>query len=418
MSRKTMIRVVVCVLAAAVGLGTLAATAQDKDARKPVAALVADWFPRSHPDVIFKRVLATYSLDGKGEPSKLRIVSMYRDKPGEKDMGAALAKQYDFKIVNGVADALTLGTGKLAVEGVLLSTEWASYPESPTGAIMYPHRQMFAEIVKVFQASGRVVPVFIDKHLADTWDDSKWIYDTAKEMKIPLMAGSSLPVSWRRPAVDVRKDAPLKEIVGVSYHTLTGYGFHGLEMTQTLAERRKGGETGVKSVQCLTGKAVWDAEGKLYDKELLDAAMARTGKKLPEGKTLRDVVAEPTLFVIDYYDGLRVNVFTLNFFVTQWSAAWRYADDNKVESTLFALQEEPPFNHFAAQMKGVEEMILTGKPTWPVERTLLTSGILDAALISKKDGGKKIDTPYLKLSYTCDWPWRQPVDPASQPAAK
>ena len=65
------------------------------------------------------------------------------------------------------------------------------------------------------------------------------------------MAGSSLPTLWRYPPTDVKLGEPLKEIVAVSYHRLDAYGFHALEMVQCLAERRKGGESGIKQVRCL-----------------------------------------------------------------------------------------------------------------------------------------------------------------------
>ena len=376
--------------------------------RLPVAGLVADWFPRSHPDVILARLLKTHTLDGKGEPSPLKLVSLYRDRPTERDMGQELAKQYGLKVCDSTAEALTLGTDKLQVDGVLLSTEWAPYPESPTGQTMYPHRQMFEQIIEVYKASGRVAPVFIDKHLADTWEDSKWIYDTAEQMKIPLMAGSSLPVAWRHPAVDVHDEKPLKQIVGISYHTLDTYGFHGVETVQCLAEKRKGGETGIKAVQCLTGQAVWDAAGDLYDPQLLERALGHvTWPPRPKDKPIQQLVKKPVLFVMDYVDGLRVCVFTLNPAVAQWTAAWKY-DDGEVVSTQFWLQQDPPYGHFSRQTKGVEQMIVTGKPAWPVERTLMTSGALNALLRSKLQDGKRLATPFLEFGYDDDWTWQAP----------
>ena len=56
-------------------------------------------------------------------------------------------------------------------------------------------------------------------------------------------------------------------------------------------------------------------------------------------------------------------------------------------------------------------MVATGKPTWPVERTLLTSGLLDALLISQKENSRRLETPQLKIAYRCDWDWKQPPLP-------
>ena len=373
----------------------------------PVAALLASWFPGSHPDVILGRILRTYTLDGKGEPSNLQLVSIYLDRPQNGDITEKLAAEYNVKICKTMEEALTLGTGKLAVGGVVICTEWADYPASPLGATMYPHRLMFDEVVKVFKASGKVAPVFVDKHIAYNWEDSAYIINTAKKMKIPLMAGSSVPVSWRVPEVDVKRNAKLKEIVGISYHTLDGYSFHGLEMLQCLAERRKGGETGVKSVQCLTGQAVWDAAGKGYDPELLADALASHQPPLTLEK-VKAAVKEPVVYLITYQDGLRAELFTLNGAVGNWASAWRYADGKKA-ATLFLLDESPKMLHFYGLMKGIEGMILTGKPSWPADRTLVTSGILDAALISKDENGRVVKTPYMaKLKYKSMWDWKQP----------
>jgi hypothetical protein len=379
------------------------------DDRKPVALLIADWRKASHPEDLFAHILRTYSRDGKGPPSRLRVASVYRDLPSADDLTAAYAAEHGFRIAPSVEAALTLDSGKLAVDGVLISTEWAPYPESDTGQVIYPHRRLFEECVKVFKSSGRVVPVFIDKHLADTQEDSHFIYETARRMQIPLMAGSSVPLCLMEAEASVELGSELKEIVGISYHTLSTYGFHGVEMTQALAERRKGGETGFKRVRCLVGKAVWDAAGRDYDPELLSAAVAKQSVKVPDGKTLADVVPEPILFTSEHTDGLRVNLFTLNGLAMGWTAAWRYKDD-RIAATMFAGEHDAHRVRFDWQMRGVEDMVLTGKPSWPAERTLYSSGLLDAALISKRDGGKIVETPFLSVLYQHDWSWQPPAE--------
>src|SRR5262245_42888783 len=223
------------------------ASADDKPAAPVrVAAVVTEYRHNSHADVIVSRLLQTQTLDGKGDKPGMRLVSLYTDQVPEGDTSRRLAREHGFRLSETVADALTLGTGKLAVDGVLLVAEHGRYPVSDTGQVQYPKRRLFEQVAKVFRESGRAVPVFIDKHLADNWLDAKFIYDTSRELSFPMMAGSSVPSLWRYPSADVRRDAKLRQIVAVSYHTLDAYGFHAMEMVQCLAERRAGGETGIR----------------------------------------------------------------------------------------------------------------------------------------------------------------------------
>lgn len=393
----------------------LAAEDPPKPAARPikVAGITTEYRFNSHAEMLLGRILETETLDGKGQRSSLQLVSLFTDQVPKNDLSRAVAKKHGVPIHDSVRGALTLGGDRLAVDGVLLVAEHGQYPRSETGQIVYPKRRLFEEVFAEFDRSKRVVPVFSDKHLADNWADAKWVYDGAKKRNVPLMAGSSIPSSHRHPPTDVKRGAKLKQIVGVSYGSLDAYGFHGLEMIQSLAERRAGGETGVKRVWCVTGQEVW-AAGKdgVYDPKLLDAALARLGNKgVARNKTREQAVKQPVLFVADYADGLRACLFTLNGIVGEWAAAWKYGDDT-TDATVFWNQEDRPFVHFWHQLRGVEAMMRTGKPTWPVERTLLASGVLDAALISKKDGGKVVETPYMEdVKYESTWDWAQPPPP-------
>ncbi len=328
-------------------LAMFAAGAKADDAPpKTVAAIVTEYRHNSHADVIVSRLLLTDTLDGKGRLPGLRLASLYTDQKPANDTSRLLAASHRFPIYDNIADALTLGTGKLAVDGVLLIAEHGNYPFSASGNHQYPKRRFWDETLKVFRASGRVVPVFIDKHLADNWQDAKHIYDTARELNVPLMAGSSVPGTWRHPPADVARGAKLDQIVAFSYGSTDAYGFHGLEAVQSLAEQRAGGETGVAAVQCLSGDAVWKAQDdKLFDPQLFAAAWEKLATPR-EDRPLRELVQEPKLMIVEYRDGLRVFLLELNGAVSEWAAAWRYADDSRIEATQFRTQEARPAYHF------------------------------------------------------------------------
>jgi hypothetical protein len=384
----------------------------DEMPTRRVAAIVTEYRHNSHADVIVGRLLLTDTLDGKGRESPLKLVSLYTDQKPTTDISRLLAASHRFPIKANIADALTLGTGKLGAEGVLLIAEHGVYPFSATGNHQYPKRRFWDETIEVFRRSKRVVPVFIDKHLADNWEDAKYIYDTARSLDVPLMAGSSVPTTWRYPPADVARDAGLAEIVAFTYGSTDAYGFHALEAVQALAEQRRGGETGIRSVQCLGGEDVWSAiDEQRFDQELFEAALRRVPGHESGERLNRKAVRKPKLMIVEYEDGLRVFLLELNGAIGNWTAAWRYQEDRRIESTRFWTQEARPAAHFTLLLNGIEKMMLSGKPAWPVERTLLTSGALDALLQSHTEGGKLITTPHLRVSYRPTWRWSQPLPP-------
>lgn len=386
------------------------AAAEEQPPVKRVAAVVTEYRRNSHADVILTRLLETDTLDGLGRKPRLELVSLYVDQSPANDLSAEFSDKYGFRRCDTIADALTLGTGKLAVEGVLVIAEHGKYPKSDTGQTIYPKRRFFEEIFAVFESSQRSVPVFSDKHLTDNTTDALWAYETAQRLKSPWMAGSSIVSTWRNPAVDLPRGAKVRDMLVLSYGSLDAYGFHGLELLQGLMERRAGGETGVARVRCLTGDAVWNAApDEAYRPELLDAARSRLTITPRRGDLpLRELVREPVAFVIDYRDGTRGTVLTLNGAVAQWAAAWQTETGTAPESLIVDHQEERPFMHFAHLLQGIEGLMHTRQASWPVERTLFSSVILDAALTSKRDGADWVPTPALHRSYESQWNWQQP----------
>ncbi len=377
-----------------------------------IAAVVTVYRHNSHADVIVGRLLQTDTLDGKGRQSPLQLISLYTDQRPPDDRSRQLAAAHGFRISETINDALTLGTGRLAVDGVLLIAEHGDYPRSPTGNTQYPKRRFWEETLKVFRVSERVVPVFIDKHLADNWADAKFIYDSARALGVPLMAGSSLPGTWRQPVEDVRRGTRLREIVAIGLPTTDAGGFHTLEIVQALAEQRYGGETGIRAVQSFSGDAVWRAfDEQAFDSGLFEAAWQRQSPPQDRDRPLREIVAAPKLFRVEYADGLRAHWLELAGAATGWTAAWRYAEDGRIESAQFRPQDGRPAMHFSFLLRGIEQMMLTGKPSWNAERTLLTSGTLDALLRSLKENQRRIETPYLRLGYQPSWRWTEPPPP-------
>src|SRR5262245_19007254 len=289
------------------GQGVIAAPASPKK----VAAVVTTYFRYSHADNIVTRFMEGYSIVGKSYPPPCRVASLFIEQVNHLDIGSPLARRWKIPLAKSVADALTLGTSKLAVDGVLLVGEHGDYPDDERGVKLYPRRRLFEEIVKVFRASKRAVPVFNDKHLSYSFKDAKWMYDQSRELGFPLMAGSSVPVTYRHPDLRPEKGSEWDRALAVGYGHFEVYGFHTLEALQVMVENRKGGETGVKAVQCLTGKDVWSAakEGR-WDRGLLEAA----AKTVPAaGRSKLDTEDESALvYLVEYSDGLQAAAYMCN----------------------------------------------------------------------------------------------------------
>ena len=67
---------------------------------------------------------------------------------------------------------------------------------------------------------------------------------------------------------------------------------------------------------------------------------------------------------------------------------------------MFYLPPPPGAKYFDCLVANIEKLLETGKAPYPVERTLLTSGILDTAMESHYRRGMRIETPELDVRYT------------------
>ena len=371
---------------AASGLPALAAPAARP---KRLAVVTTEWRYQSHAWHMAERFLNGYPVKGRWHRPPLQVVSAYVDQTPAKDLSRDRAQQFGFTIYPTVAETLRCGGKQLAVDAVLLIGEHGNYPKNELGQTQYPRYELFKQITDVFRADGRAVPVFNDKHLSWKWEWAQEMVALSRELKFPLLAGSSLPNTWRMPAVEMPNGAEVQEAMCVAMGGVDSYDFHALEVIQCMAERRRGGETGVQAVQAQRGDAVWAAMEKPswaaggWDPTLFAACLARShtlaqppngSHRYPTPAQMRAFVKDPVAYRIEYRDGLRATMFLLNGLVGDFT--------------------------FAGRIKGqAERMFVTGKAPYPIERTLLTSGILAAAMQSRGADGQRLETPHLAVKY-------------------
>lgn len=376
---------------AAAGIGAAA------PARPRIAAILTEYRPASHADVWIGALLEGYD-DGQPRTPALRIETMYTDQVPANDMSRAVAAKHSVRIAPSIADALTLGSGRLAVDGVLLMAEHGKYPVNEKGQTLYPRYEFYREIVDTFRKTGKAVPVFCDKHLSYDWTKAKWMYDQARALRFPLMAGSSIPLTWRQPPLEIPLGSPLTKAVVAAYGGKESYGFHALEALQCMVERRAGGETGIASVQCIEGPAVWEWNGRnTWAAGLMQAALGTVENRKPG--PAESHVPKPILFLIEYVDGFEAAVYLLNGYLNDWTFAAGIRDKAEPVSTRFWSRMVKPWSHAHGLTYHMEQFYLRRRAAYPVERTLLTTGALAALMDSSFEGGRRRSTPHLKISY-------------------
>ncbi len=389
-------------LAAPLLSGQVGWAQEQPPARRPkrVAAVNSIFRLRSHAYHIVGRMVFGFQKDGLAHHPNLQVVRMYDDQAPADDLGPSFCQRHGIDLVKTPAEALGV-SGGLDVDAVALIIEHGDYAVNEFGQILYPRYELFQQIVEVFQKTGKSVPVFCDKHLSYDYQKAAAMVATAKKMGFGLMAGSSLPVTWRVPQVELPRESAIEEAVvcfGYDRSYAEIYLFHALECLQCMLERRRGGESGVKSVVCLQGDAVWKAcdEGRISWPLVVEAIGRSPSANVGP---IRENVLKPLAILIEYADGTRGAVLNLIEAVSDFCFAGRLKEQMEPVSFYFDLPQPPGARFFDPLTWHIEQFFHTGVSPYPIERTLLTSTVLDLALHSLKDGSRPISTPALDIRY-------------------
>ncbi len=423
--------------AVSVGVGGLAGgcahssqkSARGETRRKQIALLATEVRIHSHAQHFIDRFLEGYGWQGRWYHPSTELVALYVDQFPERDLARERSRRFGVPIYPTVEEALTRGGSTLAVDGVVIIGEHGKYPRNEKGQTLYPRYKWFKQVVKVFAESGRAVPVFNDKHLSTNWRECAEMIADSKRLGFPFLAGSSLPVTWRIPSVEMPLNTRLTESVCVCYGGVDSYDFHGFETAQCMSERRRGGEQGVKSIHALRGEKFWNELMERRDGQttvrLFFSALARSHTlRVPGGYTVPAVESLPSGsgsfrkpkfdwvrraspdavgYFIEHNDGFRTTMILANGLVQDFTYAGQKQDKGEIISCQMHLPMpmhiSTTADFFNPLVNNIERMINENRAPYPAERTLLTSGMTLFGVESLHRGQVPVPTPEMAVAY-------------------
>ncbi|HSG71615.1 MAG TPA: hypothetical protein VLA12_14435 [Planctomycetaceae bacterium] len=375
----------------------------DNSQKRPRVAVILTWMTHlSHAHVLMENFLNPVLFNGQLVDPGVDVVSMYVDQfPPERDMAREVAESHKIPLYDSIRGALTQGGKTLDVDAVLSIGEHGEYEKTKYGIDKYPRKEWFDECVRVMQESGRLVPYFNDKHFSYRWDWAKEMYDTAREIGLPFMAGSSVPLAQRKPDVTIEPGTELVEALSIHGGPIERYDFHGAEVLQSMIEYRKGGETGITKLEVLKGDDVEKAgRAGRFSWDLYEAAMKAELGKVPEKFGVVPGEGEQPVhgIFLEYKDGLKATILRIGRTGIRWNFAWREKQDDTPHATYFYPGPWNNRNLFKALAHAIQTFFRTRQSPYPVERTLLTTGITEAVVRSYYEE-IPLKTPHLEIAY-------------------
>ena len=385
---------------ALLGGTSMAETAKPR--RPKVAAIFTSFFYRSHAHVILENFLEPYLFNGKRVEPPCDIVSFYADQFPDADMARETAARYGIPIYPTIKEAVCLGGEEIAVDAALSIAEHGNYPRNEFDQIEYPHKRFFDEIAAEVRRCGKPIPIFNDKHLSHLQSEAQEIYDTARELKIPLMAGTSVTLAQRKPSLELPKNPEFEDAVMIHGGPVEAYGFHAFEVLLSMVESRPGGEAGIEQVEFLKkDELLKAAEDGRWSMELAQAAMAaELGKPhSPLTPVPGQNEVEPSGVLVTHRDGLRTMIIkSASYDSTRWNFACRLKGENDIRATHFYVGPWENRNLFKALCHAIQDHFVNRRAPYPVERTVMVSGMLDASMKSQHSGNP-VKTPNLSVGY-------------------
>lgn len=380
---------------------------------KRVAFLGTEVRRHSHAQHFLDRLTLGYTWNGRWQKPRVEVASVYIEQFPEGDLARQRIERHHLKAFPSVAEALTLGGSKLAVDGVVIIGEHGQYERNEKGQTLYPRYRWFKEIVKIFEESGRSVPVFNDKHLSTRWSECVEMVEDSRRLGFAFLAGSSLPVTWRLPALELPVNANLKESVCVAYGGVDSYDFHALETAQCMSERRRGGEVGIRQVHALQGEKLWsvlEQDDYRRTRDLIVAALNRSHNLPVDGgfptdpvtfEWARKALPNTTGYLIEHLDGFRTSIYMAD--IRDFNYAGYRADTDEIVSCQMYLpmptHGSTTADFFNPLTRHIENTVITGKTPYPIERTLLTSGMVIGGVESLHQGQTPFATPEMAVRY-------------------
>jgi hypothetical protein len=361
---------------------------------KKIAFLVEDFALQTPAQQLLDRFLIGFPRDGEFyRPEGCQIAVYLRDGAGNAEIDRRV-KEFGLRREQSIAATVA----------------------QADGLVIVPKTSSAAPDTELVEIALRGVPrgcaCFVYGGLSWTLSEAKKLANVASTQKLSLIAGTTLPVTWRLPEVDVAAGARLKEALIVVQGASPAAELDGLEGLLPVIQRRRGGESGVRRIRLLEGTDLWQAgHDGVWSWALLASALSRSdspqGDSVKDGRTqdlvglglVQTLARQPRGWVMEHFDGLRSTVLVLDGVVADYNFAVQTRDGPVISAQIYR-PPAPAQHHFSRLAEVIESFFVRGKQPWPIERNVLISGLLESFGKNSANGGSPLETPALRISYS------------------